>query len=179
MVSVRISDAPLVVHDCFLFFRLLNDKREQAREDLKGLEETVVCWHISHLILVSKDRSSLYSFEFVYSEILSVHAFLEYHFKHETSYGNVKVVECTPQLLTAWLTIIPSIHPSIYPSIHLSIHPSIHPPTHIPTHPSILRTVTLEPQLRFKLRSRPAVLQPLYALAYFHSTVNGYLLTTC
>lgn len=40
----------------FCFFRLLNDKREQAREDLKGLEETVVRQHVSQLASVPKTQ---------------------------------------------------------------------------------------------------------------------------
>ena len=32
--------------------------------------------------------------------MLSVHAFLEYHFKQKTSYGNMRAVEFIPQVLT-------------------------------------------------------------------------------
>lgn len=43
--------SPSVAHDSFLSLRLLNDKREQAREDLKGLEETVVSQFPAQLTL--------------------------------------------------------------------------------------------------------------------------------
>lgn len=45
------SGVLLVAHDSFLSLRLLNDKREQAREDLKGLEETVVSHFPTQLTL--------------------------------------------------------------------------------------------------------------------------------
>lgn len=38
----------MFIYFLILFFSYLNERREQARQDLKGLEETVVCKSFLH-----------------------------------------------------------------------------------------------------------------------------------
>lgn len=47
-----VTNALIDIH--FTFCRVMQDRREQARQDLKGLEETVVSYGYMHLDLYSE-----------------------------------------------------------------------------------------------------------------------------